>query len=256
MHKICLIIPAHNEEKRIGKTLEEYCRFFNNKQKQKEIKNFKILVVINNTTDRTENIVKKSKKKCKKVDYLNFKKGGKGFAVIEGFKYALKNDFDLIGFVDADFATPAVAYYELIKKIDHYDGAIASRYIRGSIVHPKPSWQRYFASRIFNILIRSLLMMPYRDTQCGAKIFKKKALKNSINLLSMSKWAFDVDILYNLRKKGYRIKEVPTMWSDKKYSKVNLGKCGLEMFLAIVRLRLLNSPFKGFIRIYERLLQR
>lgn len=253
---LCLVIPAHNEEKRIGKTLEEYCKFFRNKKKQKAIKNFEIVVVINNTQDKTEEVVKKMQKRYKQLRYLNFKIGGKGFAVIEGFKYALKKNFDLIGFVDGDLATPAVAYYELIEKIDNYDGAIASRYIKGSIINPKPTWQRYIASRVFNFLIRSLLMMPYRDTQCGAKIFKKEALKKNIEYFRISKWAFDVDVLYQLRRKGHRIKEVPTIWSDQKYSKINLGKCGLEMFLAIVRLRLLNSPFKEFIRIYEKFLNK
>jgi glycosyltransferase involved in cell wall biosynthesis len=252
MKKVCIIIPAYNEEKRISKTLEEYLKFFKDKKKKEGI-DFEILVVINNTIDKTEEIVKKFKKQHKEINYVNFKQGGKGFAVVEGFKYALKKDFYLLGFVDADLATKPSAFYDLIKKIDHYDGAIASRYIKGAIMKPKPTWQRWLASRIFNVLIRLLLMIPYKDTQCGAKVFKKEAIKKSVEYFRMSQWAFDVDVLYQLRKKSYKIKEVPTVWSDKEYSHINLKKAGWGMFLAIVRLRLLNSPFKGFIRIYEKL---
>ena len=125
--KLCIIIPACNEEKRIGRTLKEYCRFFSKKLKS----DFEIIVVINNTNDRTEEIVKNHRKKCRELKYLNLKQGGKGFAVIQGFKEALKKDFDLIGFVDADMATPPRSFYDLIENIKDYDGVIASRYILG-----------------------------------------------------------------------------------------------------------------------------
>jgi len=246
-NKICIIIPAYNEEKRIGGTLEKYCKFFGEKKSKKAL-DFEILVVINNTYDRTEYIVKSHQKKCRELKYLNLKQGGKGFAVIQGFKEALKKGFDILGFVDADMATSPNAFYDLITNIKSYDGAIASRYISGARVYPKPTWQRIIASRIFNTLIRSLLFLPYKDTQCGAKIFKKDALKKCINNLTLSQWAFDVDMLYQLKKMGYKIKEVPTIWSDKKYSKVNLKKAGWSMFLAIIRLRILNSPLKKLVK--------
>src|SRR3989344_8183585 len=109
--KISIIIPAYNEEKRIGRTLEEYLKFFSIKKKQEKIRNFEILVVINNTKDRTEEIVKEKQKKCMELRYLNFKQGGKGFAITEGFKDALKRDNKLIGFVDADMSTSPEEYF-------------------------------------------------------------------------------------------------------------------------------------------------
>lgn len=239
--KTIIIIPAYNEEKRIERTLDEYGKFFKNK-------NTEILVVINNTTDNTEKIVKKYREKYNFIRYLNFRQVGKGFAIIEGFKEALKKDFDLIGFVDADMATPPEAYFDLVKNINGYNGIIASRYVKGAIVKPKQSISRIVVSRIFNFLIRVLFLMPYKDTQCGAKLFKKYAIKRVINKIDMTQWAFDIELLYLLRKEKCEIKEHPTFWADKEYSKINFMKAGPRMVLSIIRLRLINSLFEPLLR--------
>lgn len=249
MKKVSIIIPAYNEEKRIGPTLESYSNYFNSLLKD-DI-DYKIIVVINNTTDNTEKIVRGFSRKNKRISYLNLIKGGKGYAVISGFKEALKHNQDLIGFVDADMATSPEAFHSLIKSIGGADGVIASRYVPGAVVNPRPSFKRIIVSRLFNILIRALFLMPYRDTQCGAKLFKSHSIKNSVQSLTMSNWAFDVDLIYTLRKKGYFIKEVPTVWADKMYSKIDFLKAGPKMALGIIRLRILNSPLKGFIKIYD-----
>jgi glycosyltransferase involved in cell wall biosynthesis len=246
MLKVVIVMPAYNEEKRIGRTLEAYCRFFSEKKKRKEIEDFEILVVINNTKDNTEGIVKAFQKKCKKIRYLNFKQGGKGFAIIQGFKDALKRRNDLIGFVDADMATPAFAFYELVKNIDGYAGVIASRYLKRSVIKPRQTLKRIFVSRIFNFMVRSLFFMPYKDTQLGAKLFKRKAIENIVNNLGTTKWAFDIDLLYNARKKGLKVKELPTVWQDVDGSKLNVERASIQMFFAVARLKILNSPFKVF----------
>lgn len=248
--KISIIIPAYNEEKRIGKTLEAYSDFFERKRKEGEL-DYEILVVINNTTDRTEEIVKEAQRKNKRIIYLNFEQGGKGFAVIGGFKDALKRKNELIGFVDADMATSPEEYFKLIENRGNYDGVIASRYMKGAKITPKPTLQRLIAKWMFNALVRSLLFIPYRDTQCGAKIFGRKVLVKVISRITMSNWAFDVDLLYCMKKEGFKITEVPTVWSDKKYSKINFWGAGPKMALGVVRLRLLNSSFRRLIKIYD-----
>ncbi|MCH7568274.1 MAG: glycosyltransferase [Nanoarchaeota archaeon] len=252
MKTISIIIPAHNEEKRIGKTLESYYHYFEALKKNK-ILDYEILVVINNTRDKTEEIVRSAILKNKKISYLNLEKGGKGYAIIEGFKDALRRDNDLIGFVDADLATSPEAFYDLVKKIDNYDGIIAGRYLRGAVIKPKNTFARIMASRVYNILIRSIFLMPYRDTQCGAKLFRHKALEAVINNIGMTKFAFDVELIYKIRKRGLRIKEVPTIWADKGYATINFWQSGPWMALAIIRLRILNSPLRRFIRIYDKL---
>lgn len=249
---ISIVIPAHNEEKRIGNTLESYSKYFKILNKTHNL-DYELLVVINNTQDRTEEIVKEQQKKDKNIRSLNFKEGGKGFAVIEGFKDALKRKSDLIGFVDADMATPPQAFHYLIQNIKNNDGVIASRYLPSSVVNPKPTIQRIIVSRIFNSLIRILFLMPYADTQCGAKLFKRKALEKVLPHISLSQWAFDVDLIYNLRKFGFKIEELPTIWSDKKYSKINFMRAGPFMALSLIRLRLINSPFAFVMHLYDKL---
>ena len=253
MDKVAVIIPAYNEEKRIWKTLEKYSLFFNNLKKQKKI-DYEILVVINNTTDNTEIIVKEWAKKNKNISYIDLLRGGKGYAVIEGFKIALQKRFDYIGFVDADMATSPEEFFKIIQGARKNGGAIADRYLRESEIHPKPSIKRLIARRAFNFLIRSLLLIPFGDTQCGAKVFKKTVLAEVIDNLSMSQWAFDAELLYHLNKKGYRIKPVPTKWHDREYSKINFWRTGPWMALGIIRIRILNSPFKRFVRVYDKLI--
>jgi len=247
MDKVSIIIPAYNEEKRIGNTLKSYGNFFNKLKRDKKL-DYELLIVINNTKDNTENIVKQHQKINKNIKFINFKQGGKGFAIIEGFKDALKKKNNLIGFVDADMATSPDAFYDLIKNINGFDGIIASRYIKGSKVNPKQSLARIFVSRMFNFLIRSLFLMPFADTQCGAKLFKRKTIENITYELGMTQWAFDVELLYLIRKAGFNIKEHPTTWADKEYSKINFMKAGPRMALSIIRLRLINSIFEPLLR--------
>jgi len=252
MKKITIIIPAHNEEKRISRTLKEYLEYFENLEKNK-ILEYHILVVINASTDKTLEIVKKIKENGGNITYLNLERSGKGYAIIEGFKNSLKRRSEILGFVDADMATSPNSFYELVKNIEDYDGIIASRYLKNSVVYPKQAFLRILVSRIFNFFIRAILILPYRDTQCGAKIFSRESISDVLPSLSLSKWAFDVDLIYHLKKKKYSIKEIPTRWSDREYSKINFMRAGPMMVLGVIRLRILNSPLKSFIKIYDKL---
>ncbi|MEK6915182.1 MAG: glycosyltransferase [Nanoarchaeota archaeon] len=253
MLSLAIVIPAHNEEKRIENTLKSYFSHFNNLVKTEKLDNFKIIVVVNACTDRTIDIVSKYRKK--NLEILEFIKGGKGFAVIEGFKHALNGDYTHIGFVDADLATTPLEYYRLFTKIKGYDGIIASRYLHGANLTPRNTLPRIIASRIYNSFIRAILLLPYRDTQCGAKIFRRGAITKILNKVGMTSWAFDIEMLYLLNKKGFRIKEESTVWSNKDYSKINFWKSGPWMALAVLRLRILNSPLRRMIRIYDKFIK-
>lgn len=243
---ISIIIPAYNEEKRIGKTLEEYGKFFKGLKKYKKF-NFEIIVVINNTKDNTELIVKEYSKKYREIKYLNFKQGGKGFAITEGFKEAIKRKNDLIGFIDADMATSPKEFFKLIENINDYDGIIASRAKRGAVA--EMTFLRKITHRGFNFLVRSLFLMPYEDTQCGAKLFKKYTVESILPDLSITQWAFDVNLLYSCKRKKFKIKEYPTIWKNKENSKItDLLRTSLQMFLGIVRLRLIYSFLEPFLK--------
>jgi hypothetical protein len=95
--------------------------------------------------------------------------------------------------------------------------------------------------------------MNYRDTQCGAKIFRRKAMEQIISSLGITQWAYDIDVLYQMKRNNLRIREFPTVWSDKDYSKLNLKKASSGMLLGVIRLRMLYSPAKDFIRLYDKI---
>jgi len=250
--KMSVVMPAYNEEKRIGKTLEKYSEFFENiRLAGKKHFEYEILIVINGTTDRTGEIVEGYKKKNPRIGFLDLVKGGKGYAIIEGFRNALTRENDLIGFVDVDMATSPEEYWKLVLNINKHDCVIADRYIKGSRVYPPNTFRRLIVSRVFNVFIRGLLFLPYRDTQCGAKVFKREVIERVLPKLKFSKWAFDVDLVYNVRKLGYKIKSFPTVWIDKEYSKINFWKAGPWMALGVIRLRLINSPLRDLAKFYD-----
>ena len=255
--KLSIVIPAYNEEKRIGKTLESYCNFFRTKVRNNEISSYEIIVVLNNCHDKTLEITKDLKKKFNEIGIMDLKPGGKGFAITEGFKEILKESTEpvnytqsnhLIGFVDADMATPPEAFFYLVKNINNYDGLIANRWSKKSIIKTKQTLLRRFVSRGFNVLIRTMFFLTYRDTQCGAKLFKKRVIEKVTPELRLTEWAFDINLLYLAGKNHFKIKEFPTIWEDKKDSKLNLTKVPVQMFAGILRLRLIYSPFRRLLK--------
>ena len=247
MHKVSIIVPAYNEEKRIGRTLEKYSQFFDALVNEKKL-DYEIVVVINNTKDRTEEIVSELARRNKKLRYLNFKRGGKGFAVVEGFKDALKRNSDLIGFVDADMATSPEEFYKLIRAINGFDGVIASRYVEGAIVYPAFNFRRKIVAKVFNFIVNVLFFLHITDTQCGAKMFSRRACEEIIEEVKMSQWAFDVELLYVLKKKGFRVKEVPTKWREVEGGSIKIVKSSMQMFLSLIQLRVVNSRFKRLLK--------
>ena len=93
--------------------------------------------------------------------------------------------------------------------------------------------------------------MPYNDTQCGAKIFRKRVMKSIINDFTITQWAYDIDLLYSCKKRGFRIKSVPTIWGEIGGSTLNIKKASIQMFFAIIQLRILKSPFKHVLKIIK-----
>ena len=110
----------------------------------------------------------------------------------------------------------------------------------------------------FNFIVRGLFLFNYRDTQCGAKVFRKELVEEVQDKLSVTKWTFDIDLLYQIKKRGFKINEIPTIWTDKEGSKHqnklgDLIRSSLRMFAGVFRIRLINSPFKFIVRFYDKL---
>jgi glycosyltransferase involved in cell wall biosynthesis len=235
---LLILIPAYNEERRIEPTLRDYGEFFG-KNYTGEVQ---IVVVLNGCTDNTLGVVQKTAAQFPAIRALEFKEPiGKGGALIEGLK--LSGHADLIGYVDADGATPPRAFFDLVKKMDGVDCAIGSRWLPGAVIHQSQQSHRQFASRVFHKIVQFLFWMNIRDTQCGAKVMKTVAVEKIHDNLAIADLAFDINLLYALKHAGFKILEVPTEWTDQAGSKVALGRSSLTMFLSVLRVRLIYSPF-------------
>lgn len=238
-------MPAYNEEFRISKTLEAYCSFYYKKYKN----DVEILVIVNGSSDNTFQLVSEFTRKYKIIKAYEYKeKIGKGGAIIEGFK---KANGLLMGYVDADMATSPEAFYDLISRIKNYDGIIASRWIKNAVINKKQPIKRLIASRVFNILVRVLFRLGFNDTQCGAKLFKKHAIDSIKNDLGITQYSFDIDLLYKLKMKGYKVTETPTVWHDQEDSKLVLKKTIPNMFFSVLRLRLIYSRLRFIVNTYD-----
>lgn len=200
---LTVIIPAHNEEARIGATLNAYLRYFGAR--------LRFLVVVNGTTDRTAAMVQ---------PYLATHPGtvelvviperiGKGGAILEGFQRATT---ELVGFLDADGATPPEEFEKLLTALDRADGAIASRYKPGS--RAQRTFLRWVIGLAFRTTVRLLIGLPFYDTQVGAKVFRRDQVQAILPELTTRNMAFDVELLGLLVRNGARIEEVPTVWHE------------------------------------------
>jgi glycosyltransferase involved in cell wall biosynthesis len=213
--KLSIIIPAYNEEKRISAVLENYYQFFEEKLKN----NFQIIVIPNNCSDNTIEIIKEHCKNKKQIKYFEIKKySGKGGAVMKGFNEA---EGDFIGFVDADRSTSPEEFFKLYSNLENYDGIIGSRRIKGAKIIPKRSFSKRISSLFFNIATKILFRHKYRDTQCGAKLFRKEIAKYFVENSKEKGWIFDVELLNLCKKKNYKILEYPISWKDDEGSHIS-----------------------------------
>jgi glycosyltransferase involved in cell wall biosynthesis len=244
-HQLMLLIPAYNEADRISSTLLSYWECL-----KKDFEGaFKIVVVINGCRDRTEEVVRSVANGRPEIAWMVFEEAiGKGGALIEGLRLA--PEADLIGYVDADGATPPRAFLDLVQVCEQtgVDCSIGSRWISGSIVTQKQPNHRRFMSRCFHLMIQTLFRMGIRDTQCGAKVIKRVAVESIHDALRIADMAFDLNLLYALKRHGFHIVEHPTEWEDQLGSKVRIGKTSLVMALSAIRLRLVYSPFYRWLR--------
>ncbi len=243
---ILLLIPAYNEERRIEPVLRDYATYFRDNHPGK----FQLVVVLNGCRDNTLGVVNKVAADFPAISALEFAQAiGKGGALIEGLKLAPLAD--LIGYVDADGATPPHAFHDLVRRTNQADCVIASRWIEGAVLHVEQSGKRQFASRVFHAIVEGLFRMHIRDTQCGAKVMRRHAVESIHSNLRIADMAFDINLLYSLHQAGFKILEVPTEWTDKIGSKVTLFRTSLTMFLSAVRIRLIYSRYYSWLRPFK-----
>lgn len=226
---ISVVIPAWNEEARLGQTLERYLPAF-----EAFGKPFEVMVVVDGAGDHTDVVAERYAPRGVRVLHYPTKLG-KGGAVLEGMRAAR---FDWVGYLDADGPIPPSDAMQVIRGLDHTECSIASRSVPGAkVVNPEPLPRRV-AGRLWSALVRGLMFIPVRDTQCGAKFFRSASVRPVLSKVLLTNWAFDVSLLYHLRRNGSRIAEQPVTWSHDTGSHLVLSREAPIMFLSLVGLRL------------------
>jgi len=244
--KLSIVIPAHNEEHRLPPMLNAYGRYFSKKYGD----DVELIVVPNFCNDRTTDVARAIALEYPQIRVVEeLKRIGKGGAVMLGARDA---QGDFVGFVDADGSTPPEAFDDLVQKIGDDGCIIASRWMKGSEVSPKQPLSRRVTSRCFNLIVRVLFGLKITDTQCGAKLFHREVIRPVLRNLGVTSWAFDVDMLFQTKRMGASIREIPTVWHDVAGSKIVLGRSSLNMMVALIRLRMFYSPLRFLIPLLAR----
>jgi len=230
---ISVVIPGFNEEKRLPLTIERMINFNASYGYSLEV-----MIVDDGSTDSTAALSMKYANNHNFIKYLRAgnENKGKGFAVKTGVM-AASGDYILI--CDADMSTPIEEVDKLIKWIDEgFDLVIGSRALNGSEIKVAQPWYRTYMGKIFNRIVRSLVIDGIKDTQCGFKLIKKDVAKQLFNKISLYGFSFDVELLFIAKKVGFKIKEVPIVWENDPESKVRMFADSLVMVFDLIKIRI------------------
>lgn len=226
---LSLVIPAYNEAERLPDTLRQVREFV-----AAEPRPIEVLVVDNASQDETATIAATATAGMPYLRVLSEARRGKGAAVRAG---ALAARGDYVFFADADLSMPlAEARNFLPPKLTGAEVAIGSREAPGAVRYDEPAL-RHLMGRVFNLLVRMLLLPGVHDTQCGFKCFSAGAARDLFAALTLTDWTFDVELLYLARRRGYRIVEVPIHWRYQPGSRVDPLRDAARMAAGVWRVR-------------------
>ena len=229
--QLSIVIPAYNESARIEATLERVMSCVEAEQWDAEV-----LVIDDGSKDDTAAIVERWMDSFPRLHLIkNPGNRGKGYSVRNGL---LQSAGDIVMFTDADLSAPLEEANRLIAAInDGADVAIGSRWLdRGRQTHHQPLYRQFFG-RCFNAITRGIMGLPFKDTQCGFKAFKREAAQIIFRLQRIERWGFDPEILFIARKLKYTIKEVPVTWGHDERSRMSYLKDGMKMLEEMVVIR-------------------
>jgi glycosyltransferase involved in cell wall biosynthesis len=242
--RVLLLIPAYNEEGRIVPTLRCYAACF----REHHPGAFELRVIVNGCRDNTLGVVQQLAAQIPNLTYsVIVERVGKGGALIEGLRLA--HQADIIGYADADGATAPESLLRLVALCRDYDAAVGSRRVPGAVIRQLQPSHRQLASRVFHFIVEALFRMGIHDTQCGAKFLRRSAALKVHDQLNIADMAFDVNLLYALKRAGCSVIEAPVDWTDHLGSTVRYLRTSLIMFLSVLRLRVLHSPFRWLLRL-------
>lgn len=230
---LSIVIPAYNEEKRLGASLEEIQSFLTNHFEQTEV-----IVVNDGSSDRTSQVVSAFVKESGMHRLILIelaRNSGKGAAVKAGVERATG---DYILFMDADLSTPLSEISKVLSPLQHgQDIAIGSRAIQSSKILKRQPFYRESMGKLFNLFVRLLVIDGIADTQCGFKAFRGDVAKDIFNRLQTTRFGFDVEVLLWAKVLGYSIEEVGVTWVNSPHSRVSPIRDSLEMLWSLFRIR-------------------
>ena len=225
---LSIIIPAHNEETRLPRALEQVFAFL-----KKQDYSAEVLVVENGSTDRTLEVARGVVPTFPGLRVLHEDLPGKGRAIRHGVLEAV-GDYRFIA--DADFSMPVEQVNQFIPPACPSDIAIASREAAGAIRYDEPVF-RHITGRAFNFWIRWLVLPGLQDTQCGFKCFRARVAEDIFPSQTLTGWAFDVELLAIARRRGYTISEIGIPWYYNPGSKINVFRDSWRMFFDLFTIR-------------------
>ncbi len=227
-----LIIPAYNEETRLPSTLEDY----EETMRRRFGDDFEIIVVANGSIDNTVGVATDTATSLPHIRVFEIEDPvGKGGAILEGFRQARG---ERILFADADEATAPESLLELFDELDRHDIVIGSRRLDDStITRPQPLLRRAFGL-VFAKATRLLFGLPFEDTQCGAKAFRRPVAQQLARVVDETHWAFDLDLLLWARKQGFVVREHPVVWTDKEGSQLKFGSTAYAVLRVLGAMKL------------------
>lgn len=240
---ISIVIPAYNEESRLGATLDRILDFVRRQQWAAEI-----IVVDGCSQDGTPGIVHRYSNQHSNVHLLQIPSNrGKGYCVREGVMNARGR---LILFTDADLSAPIEESLPLLAALETgADIAIGSRWMRREFQTRRQSLSRQGLGRIFNLILRLALGLDFKDTQCGFKVFRRHAARAIFPLQKIERWGFDPEILFLARQANLTVVEVPVRWAHDNRSRINPVADGLRMAMEILCVRYYSLTGRYGVRV-------
>lgn len=231
---LSIVIPAYNEEDRLGATLEKICAYVRESRPEAEI-----LVVDDGSSDKTAEVANAVLADCTDVAsrVIRYEENrGKGFAVRTGF---LECEGKVALFSDADLSTPITELPKLVDPIldDTYDVCLGSRALDRELIGVHQPWRREQGGKVFNLLVRTLTGLPFWDTQCGFKAFSMEKFRPLLDKMTIDRFGFDVEFLYAAHHNGLRLKEIPVRWDHCEGTKVSIFRDSFRMVGEIREIR-------------------
>jgi dolichyl-phosphate beta-glucosyltransferase len=232
--EISIIIPAFEEEDRLGETVRTILRYVAADDLSAEI-----IIVDDGSADRTAAVGEAACAEfpeipAKVIRYVENR--GKGFAVKTGLLAAEGN---IALFSDADLSTPIEEMHKLIEpiKTGEYDVTFGSRALDRTLIGTHQPWRREQGGKVFNLVVRMMTGLPFWDTQCGFKAFRMSKFRPLLELMTIDRFGFDVEFLYVAHVRGLRLKEIPVRWNNDDRSKVNVLRDSVRMFDEVRQIR-------------------